>query len=242
MFQAGLGAGARGAASVGDAASRLRRGVDKEMNQVSEKTAPAAAAAPAVPQTIAIKDQTANPAPLGLLCFALTTILLSMHNAGLFGIDAMILAMAVFYGGTAQVFAGVFEWRKNNTFAATAFTSYGFFWLTLAGIIVFPKLGLAERPSEVAMASYLGIWGLLSFVLWIGTFRLNRALQVTFFLLVVAFALLAIGDLIGSKLLKTIAGWEGIVLGFAAMYTGLAQILNEVYGRVIWPLGPVIKT
>ena len=195
----------------------------------------------AVPQSVAIADTTANPAPLGLLCFGLTTVLLSMHNAGLFGLDAMILAMAVFYGGTAQIFAGVFEWRKNNTFAATAFISYGFFWLTLAGIIVFPKLGLAERPTEVAMASYLGMWGLLSFVMFIGTFRLNRALQVTFFLLVVAFALLAIGDLLGSATLKTLAGWEGIVLGFAAIYTGLAQVINEVYGRVLMPLGPVKK-
>ena len=208
------------------------------------KTAnPVAAAAPAaaLAQAVTIADTTANPAPLGLLCFGLTTVLLSMHNAGLFGLDAMILAMAVFYGGTAQIFAGVFEWRKNNTFAATAFISYGFFWLTLAGIIVFPKIGIAERPTEVAMASYLGMWGLLSFVMFIGTFRLNRALQVTFFLLVVAFALLAIGDLLGSATLKTLAGWEGIVLGFAAIYTGLAQVINEVYGRVLMPLGPVKK-
>ena len=200
-----------------------------------------APAAPAVPAKIAIADTYANPAPLGLLCFALTTILLSAHNAGFFGLDAMILAMAVFYGGIAQVFAGMFEWRKNNTFATTAFISYGIFWLTLAGIIVFPKLGLAEKPSEVAMGSYLAMWGLLSFVMFIGTLRLNRALQVTFFLLVVAFALLSAGDFLGDKNLTRIAGYEGIVLGFAAMYTGLAQVLNEVYGRVVWPLGPVVK-
>jgi succinate-acetate transporter protein len=208
------------------------------------KTATAAAPAaspPALPTTIKIADSNANPAPLGLLCFALTTILLSAHNAGFFGLDAMILAMAVFYGGIAQVFAGVFEWRKNNTFATTAFISYGFFWLTLAGIIVFPKIGIAERPTEVAMGSYLAIWGLLSFVMFIGTFRLNKALQVTFFLLVVAFALLSIGDFTGNKMLTRIAGFEGIVLGFSAMYTGLAQILNELYGRVVWPLGPVVK-
>ena len=160
-----------------------------------------------LPATITLTDVTANPAPLGLLCFALTTILLSMHNAGLFGLDATILAMAVFYGGIGQIFAGVFEWRKRNTFATTAFISYGFFWLSLAGIIVFPKLGLAEKPSEVAMASYLAAWGLMSFVMFIATFRLNRALQVTFFLLVIAFALLSVGDLIGLKLLTTIAGW-----------------------------------
>jgi hypothetical protein len=205
------------------------------------KLATATPIAPALPAKIAIADTTANPAPLGLLCFGLTTIMLSAHNAGLFAFDAMILAMAVFYGGIAQIFAGVFEWQKANTFAATAFISYGGFWLTLAGIIVFPKLGLADRPSNVAMASYLGIWGLMSFVMFIGTLRLNRALQVTFFLLTVAFGLLAMGDLLGNPMLKTIAGWEGIVLGFSAMYAGLAQVLNEVYGRVIWPLGPVQK-
>ena len=173
--------------------------------------APIAAAAPAVPAVIKIADTTANPGPLGLLCFALTTILLSAHNAGFFGLDAMILAMAVFYGGIGQVFAGVFEWKKNNTFATTAFVSYGFFWLSLAGIIVFPKLGLAERPSEVAMGSYLAIWGLMSFVMFIGTFRLNKALQFTFFLLIIAFALLSIGDFTGNAFLKKIAGYEGIL-------------------------------
>jgi uncharacterized protein len=202
---------------------------------------PTPAAAPALPAKIAIADTYANPAPLGLLCFAMTTILLSSHNAGLFALDAMILAMAIFYGGLAQIVAGIFEWRKANTFATTAFISYGSFWLTLAGLIILPKLGLAEKPSSNAMAAYLGIWGLMSFILFIATFRLNRALQVTFFLLVVAFALLAIGDLTGNSNLKTIAGWEGILLGFAAMYTGLAQVLNEVYGRVVWPLGPVAK-
>jgi succinate-acetate transporter protein len=202
---------------------------------------PTPAAAPALPAKIAIADTYANPAPLGLLCFAMTTILLSSHNAGLFALDAMILAMAIFYGGLAQIVAGIFEWRKANTFATTAFISYGSFWLTLAGLIILPKLGLAEKPSSNAMAAYLGIWGLMSFVMFIGTLRLNRALQITFFLLVVAFALLAVGDLTGNTNLKTIAGWEGILLGFSAMYTGLAQVLNEVYGRVVWPLGPVTK-
>ena len=202
---------------------------------------PTAAAAPALPAKIAIADTYANPAPLGLLCFAMTTILLSSHNAGLFALDAMILAMAIFYGGLAQIVAGIFEWRKANTFATTAFISYGSFWLTLARLIILPKLGLAEKPGSNAMAAYLGIWGLMSFILFIATFRLNRALQITFFLLVVAFALLAIGDLTGNTNLKTIAGWEGILLGFSAMYTGLAQVLNEVYGRVVWPLGPVTK-
>jgi uncharacterized protein len=205
------------------------------------RVSPIAAVEPAKPQTISIQDTTANPAPLGLLCFALTTILLNVHNAGFIGLDAMIVSMGIFYGGIAQVVAGVFEWRKNNTFAATAFVSYGSFWLTLCGIILLPKMGLADPPGPIAMASYLGIWGLMSFVLFIATFRLNRALQVTFFLLVVLFALLAAGDVLGSTTLRTIAGYEGILTGLAAMYTGLAQILNELYGRIVWPLGPFVK-
>jgi succinate-acetate transporter protein len=179
--------------------------------------------------------------PWGLLCFALTTILLNIHNAGFTGLDAMIVSMGIFYGGIAQIFAGVFEWRKNNTFAATAFISYGSFWLTLCGIIMLPKMGLAEAPGPIAMACYLGIWGLMSFVLFIATFRLNRALQLTFFLLVILFALLALGDILGSTTLRVIAGYEGILTGLVAMYTGLAQILNELYGRTVWPLGPVTK-
>ena len=204
-------------------------------------TPPATAGTAAIPTKIAIADTYGNPAPLGLLCFALTTILLSAHNAGLFALDAMILAMAIFYGGLAQIVAGIMEWRKANTFATTAFVSYGSFWLSLAGLIILPKLGLAEKPSATAMAAYLGIWGLMSFVMFIGTLRLNRALQVTFFLLTVAFALLSIGDLTGNPVLTKIGGWEGMALGFSAMYTGLAQVLNEVFGRVIWPLGPVAK-
>ncbi len=209
------------------------------MNDVTTQALPAHAAAG--PQTIDIQDNTANPAPLGLLAFGLTTVLLSMHNAGLFGIDAMILAMAVFYGGIAQIFAGVFEWQKKNTFATTAFISYGFFWLTLAGIITFPILGLAAAPSQFAMGAYLGMWGLLTLVLFIGTFRISVALQIVFFLLTVAFFALSIGDFIGSAALKTFAGYEGILLGFCAIYTGLAQVINEVYGRVVLPLGLVKK-
>jgi len=190
---------------------------------------------------LAMKDQTANPAPLGLCAFGLTTILLNMHNAGWFGLDAMIVSMGLFYGGIAQVFAGVFEWKKNNTFATTAFISFGFFWLCLCGILIFPRLGMADPPTATTMAAWLGIWGLFATVLFIGTFRLNRALQIVFFLLVVLFLLLFLGDITGNKQWTVAAGYEGIVCGASAMYTGLAQVINEVYGRTICPLGPVKK-
>ena len=112
--------------------------------------------------TFKITDTTSNPAPLGLAGFALTTILLNLHNAGLYGMYTMILAMGIFYGGLAQVIVGIMEWKKNNTFGTVAFTSYGFFWLSLVGILVMPKMGLGEAPSKEGMASYLAIWGVFT--------------------------------------------------------------------------------
>ncbi len=186
------------------------------------------------------KDTTANPAPLGLLGFGLTTVLLNLHNAGFFEINSMILAMGVCYGGIAQILAGIMEWRKGNTFATTAFTSYGLFWLSLVALLVFPKFGWSTAPNETAMASYLAMWGVFTLVMFIGTLRLNRALQVVFATLTILFFLLAIGDYTkASAGFKYFTGYEGIFCGFSAIYTGLAQVLNELYGRNVLPLGPV---
>ncbi|MEO7120511.1 MAG: acetate uptake transporter, partial [Ginsengibacter sp.] len=127
--------------------------------------------------TIAIKDATANPAPLGLLAFGTTTVLLNLHNAGIFEMNSMILAMGIFYGGLAQVIAGIMEGKKNNTFGLTAFTSYGFFWLTLVGLIVMPKLGWIPAASESAMVAYLIIWGIFTACLFFATLRISKALQ-----------------------------------------------------------------
>ncbi|MHA1554939.1 MAG: acetate uptake transporter, partial [Alphaproteobacteria bacterium] len=126
---------------------------------------------------VAVKDTTANPAPLGLCAFGLTTVLLNFHNAGFYPLDAMILAMGIFYGGLAQVLAGMMEWRKGNTFGTTAFTSYGLFWLSLAGILTFPSMNLGAAPDSLAMATYLAMWGVFTAVLFIGTLQLGRGLQ-----------------------------------------------------------------
>jgi succinate-acetate transporter protein len=194
---------------------------------------------PAITQ---IKDTTANPAPLGLLGFGMTTVLLNLHNAGFYELNGMILAMGICYGGLAQVIAGIMEWKKNNTFAATAFISYGFFWLSLVALIVLPKVILVAAADETAMAAYLALWGLFTAVMFLGTFRLNRALQIVFGTLTILFFLLAIGDFTGASTdFKHFTGYEGLVCGFAAMYTGLAQVLNELYGKIILPLGPVKK-
>ena len=103
-----------------------------------------------------IQDNSANPAPLGLLAFGMTTVLLNFHNAGIYELNSMVLAMGIFYGGLAQVIAGIMEWKKNNTFGLTAFASYGFFWLTLVALIVMPKLGWVDKTSETALAFYTG--------------------------------------------------------------------------------------
>ena len=179
----------------------------------------------------AIQDTTANPAPLGLLAFGMTTVLLNLHNAGLYELSSMILAMGIFYGGVAQVIAGVMEWRKKNTFGATAFTSYGLFWLTLVGLLVLPKIGWSEPVSDNAMVAYLMMWGIFTTCMFIGTLRLSRSLQFIFGSLAVLFFLLAIGCATGSQAIKTIAGIEGVICGLSSIYTAMAQVLNEVYQK-----------
>lgn len=179
----------------------------------------------------------ANPAPLGLCAFGMTTVLLNIHNAGFFEMNSMILAMGIFYGGIAQVIAGILEAKKNNTFGLTAFTSYGFFWLSLVALIVMPKLGWAAAASEEAMAAYLAMWGIFTLFLFFGTLKQNRATQFVFGSLTILFFLLAAGDITGNPVIKHIAGYEGMICGASAIYAGMAGVLNEIYGRKVLPTG-----
>ncbi len=188
-----------------------------------------------------IKDTTANPAPLGLFGFGMTTVLLNIHNAGIYEMSSMILAMGICYGGLAQIIAGIMEWKKKNTFGTVAFTSYGLFWLSLVALIVMPKMGWVDAASSKGMICYLGMWGIFTLLLFIGTLKINKALQVVFGTLTLLFFLLAAGDATGNAGLKTFTGWEGIVCGLSAMYAAIAQILNEVYGKTVLPLGLVKK-
>lgn len=193
-------------------------------------------------QITTLTDKTANPAPLGLMGFGMTTVLLNLHNSGLFELGSMILAMGIFYGGCAQIIAGLMEWKKGNTFATTAFTSYGFFWFSLVALIVLPKLGLAAKPENSAMVAYLVMWGVFTGVLFIGTLKLTKALQFVFASLTILFFMLAIGDYTGNVTFKHITGVAGIICGLSAIYAALAQVINEVYGKTVMPLGePKIK-
>lgn len=194
-------------------------------------------------QTIITKDTTANPAPLGLAGFGLTTMLLNIHNAGFFELNTMIAAMGIFYGGLAQVIVGIMEWKKNNTFGTVAFTSYGLFWLTLVFIWLMPGGEKVEKTSAAGLATYLGMWGIFSTFLFIGTFKASRALQIVFGLVVLLFFLLSLAYAFHncehiSHIFHKLAGFEGILCGAAALYTGMAQVLNEMYGRIVLPINP----
>ncbi len=182
-------------------------------------------------------DTYANPAPLGLMGFGMTTVLLNIHNAGFFPLSAMILSMGIFYGGIAQIIAGISEFRKGNTFGFVAFLSYGHFWLTLVGLIVLPKLGWGAETSAGFMGWYLFMWGLFTLLMFVGTLPKNRALQTIFFTLFILFFLLAIADWTGSELIAVIAGFEGILCGASAIYLAMAEVINESHGKVLLPIG-----
>ncbi|MCK5260807.1 MAG: acetate uptake transporter [Thermoplasmatales archaeon] len=192
---------------------------------------------------MAEKNLLANPAPLGLMGFGMTTVLLNIHNAGFFVLGSMILAMGIFYGGMAQVIAGVLEYRKGNTFGVTAFISYGLFWLSLVVLIVLPNIiPDVTAPDSKAMTAYFFMWGLFTFMMFISTLKKNKALQFVFISLAILFWLLALGYFTGNATIIMIAGYEGIICGLSAIYLAMAEVINETYGKTILPIGsPTIK-
>ncbi|MFW6120489.1 MAG: acetate uptake transporter [Petrotogales bacterium] len=191
---------------------------------------------------MAEKNVLANPAPLGLMGFGMTTVLLNIHNAGLFALGSMILAMGIFYGGMAQVIAGVLEYKKGNTFGVTAFSSYGLFWLSLVGVIVIPNIMPVATPDSTALAAYFFMWGLFTFMMFISTLKKNKALQFVFISLAILFWLLTLSELTGNANITIIAGYEGIICGLSAVYLAMAEVINETYGKTILPIGtPTIK-
>ena len=194
-----------------------------------------------------MSEKLANPAPLGLLGFGLTTVLLNLHNAGLFGLDTMILAMGLAYGGLAQVIVGIMEFRKGNTFGTVAFTSYGLFWWSLVLLLVLPNNTIfpgLSAPTETAMAAYFFMWGLFTFAMFFGTLKTNRALQFVFMSLAILFFLLVARELTGNMVLydfitvNTIVGVEGVICGLSAVYLAFAEVLNEAHKKTVLPICP----
>jgi len=192
-----------------------------------------------IPEGSEMNEKLANPAPLGLLGFGMTTVLLNLHNAGFYPLSSMILAMGLAYGGLAQVIAGIMEYKRGNTFGTVAFSSYGLFWWSLVLLLVLPETKIWNVPAitdSTTMAAYFFMWGLFTFIMFFGTLKTNRALQFVFLSLAVLFFLLTAKELTGNADLGIFTGYEGIICGLSAVYTGLAEVLNEVHGKPVLPL------
>jgi uncharacterized protein len=185
---------------------------------------------------IFLNDNTANPAPLGLCSFGMTTLLLSLHNAGITALSSPIIAMAIFYGGCTQVIVGTMEWKKNNSFGMLTFGSFGFFWISFAALLMLPALGLAKAPQPTDLAAFLGIWGVFALGLFICTLRMHRLLQLTLAAVVLLVVLLVAAELTGSPLVLTLGGVMGIVAGALALYMGMGQVINEIFGSRVLPV------
>jgi succinate-acetate transporter protein len=181
-------------------------------------------------------DNTANPAPLGLCAFGMTTILLSVHNAGVTGLTSPIVAMALFYGGLAQLIVGLMEWKKNNTFGMVTFGSFGLFWISFAAILMMPAAGLAKAPTPLDLAAFLSVWGLLIIGLFICSLRMHKILMVTLAAVVLLVVLLVAANLTGDHLIHTAGGIMGIIAGALALYMGIGAVINEIYGSRVVPV------
>ncbi len=183
----------------------------------------------------------ANPAALGLGGFALTTFVLNVHNAGIIDIGAA-LPLGLFYGGLAQLVAGFLEFRTGNTFGMTAFCSYGAFWIALASMVIMQmNKWIPAEASKGWLLTTLVAWTVFTFVLWIGSFKHNKALIVVFTTLLLLFILLDINVWKPALGIGKIAGWEGIFCACTAWYLMAAIIINDSFGRAVLPIGPIEK-
>ena len=181
------------------------------------------------------EKKVANPAPLGLLGFGMTTVLLNLHNAGILELSVAIIAMGFAMGGLGQIIAGLMEFKNKNLFGATAFTAYGLFWWSL--ILIWWNPFDSTPADSATMGFYLLLWGVFTAFMFIGTLKHNKATQVVFFSLASLFILLSIGDFTESEAVGTFAGYVGIFCGLSAFYTGVAQVINNEYGKTVLPLG-----
>lgn len=205
------------------------------MNAVAEPTtAPASAPTPAAPPT---GPTIADPGPLGLAAFALTTILLSLANAGILPeAGATAVSMALFFGGLTQAAAGLWEFARGNTFGATAFTAYGSFWLSFWWLQLNPEF--AERAGTAGVGVYLLGWTLFTALMTVAAVKTNGATLAVFVLLTATFALLTVGDLAGAEAATRLGGWLGLATGLMALYTAWAGVTNATWKRDVLPVWP----
>jgi succinate-acetate transporter protein len=199
----------------------------------SEPTGGATAGVPAI----------ANPAPLGLAAFALTTFVLSMVNAGLVseGTEPIVFGLALAYGGLAQLLAGMWEFKTGNTFGATAFSSYGAFWISFWALVTFFLKDIPKDEAGAAVGLYLWAWGIFTGYMFIASLRTTAAVALVFFLLTATFIILGIGNSGGSSSVVKLGGYVGLATALAAWYASFAQVINSTFGRTVAPLGPLSR-
>jgi succinate-acetate transporter protein len=185
----------------------------------------------------------ADPGPLGLAAFALTTFVLSMFNSGLMGVGGkpIVLGLAFAYGGLAQLLAGMWEFRAGNTFGATAFTSYGAFWLSFFVFVTFFAEKVPKADAGHAVGLYLIAWGIFTAYMFIASLRTTAAIALVFLLLAVTFILLGIGDAGGNENITKLGGYVGLATAAAAWYASFAVVTNSTFGRTVLPVRPLSR-
>jgi uncharacterized protein len=185
----------------------------------------------------------ADPGPLGLAAFALTTFVLSMINSGLVSDTAVpvVFGLALAYGGVAQLLAGMWEFRKGNTFGATAFSSFGAFWLSYWALVTFFLKGIPSSEAGAAVGLYLIAWGIFTAYMFVASLRTTAAIAVVFILLAVTFFLLGFGEANASTSLVKLGGWVGLATAIAAWYASFAGVTNSTFGKVVLPVKPLAR-
>jgi len=188
-----------------------------------------------------VESAIADPAPLGLAGFALTTFVLSMFNAGLVGAagEPVVFGLALAYGGVAQLLAGMWEFKNGNAFGATAFTSFGAFWLSFWALQQFFVSDIPKAELGDAVGLFLIAWGIFTAYMWVASFRVSVAVNVVFFLLAITFFVLGIGESSASDSLVKAGGWLGLATAAVAWYASFAIVTNKTFGREVLPVRPL---
>ncbi|OHS98404.1 hypothetical protein TRFO_35228 [Tritrichomonas foetus] len=181
-------------------------------------------------------DKYGNTAPLGLLGFGMTTILLSFANVSLYPVNSAVIGMGIFYGGIAQFFSGIFEFKKGHSFTGTAFMSYGSFWLALVGIWTFPTIIKCEPADHKCVGIFLLFWGIFTFGMFFGTLKAHLTIKIIFGTLFLTFLLLSIGDFAQQPIVTKVGGGVGLLCGTTALYTGLAEVIDGELGYTLIPV------
>src|SRR4051794_10972602 len=185
----------------------------------------------------------ADPGPLGLAAFALTTFVLSMFNAGLVGSagEPIVFGLALAYGGLAQLLAGMWEFRTGNTFGAVAFTSYGAFWLSFWAFVQFFEKDVPKADAGHAVGLFLIAWGIFTAYMFIASLRTTAAISLVFLLLAATFFVLGIGNSGGNANIVKAGGWIGLATAAAAWYASFAAVTNATFKRTVLPVKPLTR-